>query len=549
MVDRTKYVVLDIETNGLYVRDDILSISIYKPDDGASYSRFLPLEQARALNPEACRVNGITMADLEGAQPLTQTDVDEIIETFELDRRQVLTYGEFDKRMLKHYFLRKGLYGFDRIDFFNFKKKIISSRFAQWDGINISKDNMCRLYGIEGVEDVHTSLNDCVLEWKLFERMDGKWLFVTENKVFEMNHDYIVPAGYFSSHPKLKNYVPNYPRLHVDPQLVKRFELKGTGIYKCPLNWSGIAIEHLINQMVGAERQESLDFLVKNKSKLQYLGQLPCTMEPVPVIRKEDGTLQAVKKQDEAIVAVVNRSTENIQTQLAPIVEFIKSEIFGGEKILSQELVVHEADNVLALCDLSTRESILEIKTRSRVEPDECKEQLYYEANGRACYLLRVDWSKMPVIFAIEILKIDFLKKESEGNKASAGKKRSAGVLELKDFGSRQMECLYYDPEKDLVTLRCRDCLTEWQGSARQAVRKINCRDCKPEGEARNQQLKVNFLITVLRQSGMKTEVWDYTKMKNEVHAKCRGCGHQWQIRASRLLSSPHCPRCGKKDE
>ena len=106
MVDRTQYVVLDLETNGKHVTDDILSLSIYKPDDGTSYSRFLPLELASRLNPEACSVNGITMADLEGAQPLTQADVDEIIETFELDRRQILIYTGFDKRMLKHYFLR-----------------------------------------------------------------------------------------------------------------------------------------------------------------------------------------------------------------------------------------------------------------------------------------------------------------------------------------------------------------------------------------------------------------------------------------------------------
>ena len=242
MVDKTKYVVLDIETNGLYVRDDILSISIYKPDDGTSYSRFLPLELASRLTPEASRVNGITMADLEGAQPLTQADVDGIIETFELKRRQVLTYGEFDKRMLRHYFLRKGLHGFECFEFFNFKKRIISSRFAMWDGINISKDNMCRLYGIDGVEDVHTSMNDCILEWKLFERMDGKWLFVTENNVFEMNQDYMVPAGYFHSHPKLKHYVPDFPQIYIEPQLVKRFELNGEGVRKHQMNWNGIAI-------------------------------------------------------------------------------------------------------------------------------------------------------------------------------------------------------------------------------------------------------------------------------------------------------------------
>lgn len=45
------YVVLDVETNGLKSKeDDLLSISIYKPDDGRTYDRFLPLD----LNRDVC---------------------------------------------------------------------------------------------------------------------------------------------------------------------------------------------------------------------------------------------------------------------------------------------------------------------------------------------------------------------------------------------------------------------------------------------------------------------------------------------------------------
>ena len=66
-----RYVVLDVETNGLSsLRDDLLSISIYKPDDGELYDRFLPLELAKKVF--TTHINGITKNDLKGAIPLEQ---------------------------------------------------------------------------------------------------------------------------------------------------------------------------------------------------------------------------------------------------------------------------------------------------------------------------------------------------------------------------------------------------------------------------------------------------------------------------------------------
>ena len=48
MIDSSKYVVLDVETNGLSSEnDDLLSISIYKPDDQKIFNKFLPLEKAK----------------------------------------------------------------------------------------------------------------------------------------------------------------------------------------------------------------------------------------------------------------------------------------------------------------------------------------------------------------------------------------------------------------------------------------------------------------------------------------------------------------------
>ena len=40
-IDPARYVVLDVETNGLRSKkDDLLSLSLYKPDDGKEYNRF-----------------------------------------------------------------------------------------------------------------------------------------------------------------------------------------------------------------------------------------------------------------------------------------------------------------------------------------------------------------------------------------------------------------------------------------------------------------------------------------------------------------------------
>lgn len=57
-IDPREYVVFDVETNGLKSKkDDLLSISFYKPDDKKEYSKFLPLELNRKI--VTTNINGI----------------------------------------------------------------------------------------------------------------------------------------------------------------------------------------------------------------------------------------------------------------------------------------------------------------------------------------------------------------------------------------------------------------------------------------------------------------------------------------------------------
>ncbi len=86
MIDSSKYVVLDVETNGLTIDRDLLSVSIYMPDKNKKYERYLPLELDKRLDPEACKVNGITPDLIKGKKPFTQEEFDALVNEYELNR-------------------------------------------------------------------------------------------------------------------------------------------------------------------------------------------------------------------------------------------------------------------------------------------------------------------------------------------------------------------------------------------------------------------------------------------------------------------------------
>ena len=159
-VDAKKYVVLDVETNGLSSsKDDLLSISIFKPNNNKKYTKFLPLDLNEKI--KTTKINGIKKSDLKNAKHLTQEEFNEIIKSFELDKRIILHYGNIEEKFIKNYLKRQKINGFERLTFFNFKKNIISSSFTD---VNLSKDNLCKAFRIRGVKKVHSGINDCILE-------------------------------------------------------------------------------------------------------------------------------------------------------------------------------------------------------------------------------------------------------------------------------------------------------------------------------------------------------------------------------------------------
>lgn len=453
-----KYVVLDVETNGLSSRyNDLLSVSIYKPDDEKTFNRLLPLELEADVY--TTHINGITKEMLNGAKPFSQEEINDIIKKFELDKRTILTFGNLDEKFIKNYFKRKKLKGYEKIKFYNFKHDIISSSF----GGNVTKDNLCRMYKIDNVKEIHSGVNDCLLEWQLYRKMNGHKLLVTNNNVFELNDNYIIPASYLSRYPNFKYCFDDFPKIEYDVKCIKKIVIKTNKIKKFDTNISGMTIEHLINTMLNVKRIDSHEFLLENKRKLNYIGRLPSMYHEIQTIFNNDGTITAISKEDKDIVKEINKTTEELKKKIAPVIEYIKASIFKNKEILSQELVISNDKKVLAVCDLSNEKSVLEIKGFS-FKFERMKYQLYYESNGRNCYVLNIDWDKAPkeIIFAIS--KVKFKLKE---NKKEINKDNNITILTEKDY-KNNIKCKYiefigFDERiKMLVKLHCKKCNKTW---------------------------------------------------------------------------------------
>lgn len=548
------YVVLDVETNGLSsLRDDLLSISIYQPDTQRLYNRFLPLDLNRDVY--TTHINGITKKDLKKATHLSQDEVDALIEEFGLLNRTILTYGSIDEKFIKNYFKRNGLCGYEKLHFFNFKRNIISSRFS---GGNITKDNLCRLYGIDSVQELHTGANDCLLEWELFKKMDNNRLLVTNDKVFELNDEYIVPASYLATYPNFKYHTQNLPHFKCSSKVVKKFEVVNRKIKKFPTNFNGMTIEHLINTMLDAERIDSSAFLVQNKSKLKYIGKLPSPYDEIYMHFNSDGTVSAVENKDRELAEELNKFVLLLKAEIVPLVDYIKKSIFKGKHILSQELVVHRDKNVLALCDLSSDAAVLEIKAYGAIDFDKMGDQLFYESNGRDCYIMQIEWPMKKKKMTFVISKIEF-----EIDNSLPLNSLESRIENFKNrIANKQVDVIEYVDSYSRVTLQCQVCGNTFSKSYRAMLKRSECPHCnlsatpkierKPKTPALSAEEKqINrtqkYFEKIKENSSGKVSVLAYNGAKEKLTAHCNECGHEWNIRADHLLTRAYCPLCKRK--
>lgn len=389
-----KFVVLDVETNGLRRDfDDLLSISIYNPSTGVAYNRFLPLDQQPLVLTSY--INGITDSDLENTTHITQQEFDELIKQFNLNDVTILTYcggpGNFDAKFLTNYCKRHNLKGAKNFKYDNIKNYIPKSTF-ETSGL-YTKDNLCRIFRIDGVTKIHTGVNDCILEWQLFEKIYGKKFCNIGLDLYEFSSDYIIPITYYLNNPCFKQLSNiELPCLDLKKELIFEYDFPKNiikSIKKFPTNITGITIENAIYHLLNIQKENNKDFLVNNKNHLKYIGSLKSKNIVMPVSINNEGKLVSLDEQFDDEIDEINEVTSIIENNINPVTDFIKNVLFKDEQIIGQELVLYK-DKLLSLCDLSSKTSVLEIKTNKFI--GNIAPQLYCQKNNRETYLLWVDF-------------------------------------------------------------------------------------------------------------------------------------------------------------
>ena len=344
MIDKTKYVVLDVETNGLNSeRDDLLSISFYLPDEGKEYTRFLPLDLNAVINPQAYSVNGITKEMLANQIHITQEEFNSVAKEYHLFEREILHFGRIDRSFLKSYIKRHHLVGFSKMSFHDIKNHFITSSFST--GV-YSKDNLCKAFGIEGVIETHTGINDCKLEWKLFEKINGGHIlcqsdnsYLGKYNLYELSDDYYIPASSIRYFPNFK-YVTNFPAIKVRYEVIKQIQISNKYFdddSEFGFQPLGFASEKVITAMLNAEVQPKPAFVSDNFRKLKYLASFKAytPIDEIEVEVNEDGSLTAIDECNAVQINRMNKLMDVIRKKAAPLIEYIGKEIFENRPVKS----------------------------------------------------------------------------------------------------------------------------------------------------------------------------------------------------------------------
>lgn len=169
----TNDVFLDLETTGLNpLFDDVISIALFQPSTGKKFQKYLPLEKQSTISEEITSINGITEKTLKDATSLTQSDIDKLIEFFDIKQNNLTIWAGrdmFDVSFLNCYFREHNLTDHKTFKFQNAREAVKSYELFKNFGSS-SKDVIAKTFFID-ISKSHNALEDCKIEAQICEKI------------------------------------------------------------------------------------------------------------------------------------------------------------------------------------------------------------------------------------------------------------------------------------------------------------------------------------------------------------------------------------------
>ena len=436
MINPSEYVVIDLETNGLSSAvDDLLSISLFLPDTGKKYERFLPLELNKEINKEASKINGITKKMLLNKNPLTNEEYQSVKEEFELEKRTILHFGRLDVSFIKAYFKRHNIKGIEKLNFYNIKHNFITKNFLWLN--NWSKDHLCEIFNIPGVTSVHTGINDCILEWKLFEVTQGSFVVAKRmdpTKEYDVINFYRILPGYYVPVSELASYA-NYkymlslPKIEIKYEEVAYLDFKSDDEFMYVNNrCAGISVEEIIRESLNAVRQKDSFIDSDNFKHLEYITSVKSKRIGYNMPLLSSNPKYENMTVGEYSVEHAKEYAKSIKDKIAPMINYIKTSVFNSKQIYTQEAIKREDLGIIGHADFSNEDACLELKysdlyledyyaDKNHERISRNKYQFYVVSNNRPMYLLIGGMGKFILV------KLSFIINSSHQNALESVKK------------------------------------------------------------------------------------------------------------------------------
>lgn len=168
-----------------------------------------------------------------------------------------------------------------------------------------------------------------------------------------------------------------------------------------------MTIENMIYETLKVDdniKKEDYIFLVNNKLKLTKIFEMESSFYEIPIFF-EDGIVKTNDKIFQQSIDEINKANKIFKNDenFLNVINYINNNIFENQDFSCQELIINKKDSILALCDLSSKKSILEIKTSSPILNEKkyfekLKYQLYYQSNNRKIYLMTIEFFEKETI-------------------------------------------------------------------------------------------------------------------------------------------------------